>query len=65
MNDNFIAKANDILAETEAWKKSWKHKKPCNKWKENEKVHGSGFCKHYADARYRRFKNKIVPLFEM
>ena len=54
-----------LWEETERWKITWQHKKPCKEWEENEKIHGNGFCKHYVDARYKRFKEKIHSAFEL
>jgi hypothetical protein len=65
MNNKFIENADKLLKETEEWKKTWNHKNPCNDWKANENLYGEGFCKHYVNARYRKFRNKIMPLFEM
>jgi hypothetical protein len=65
MQNNFIEKSDQLWKETEEWKKTWKHRKPCKEWEQNEKIHGNGFCKHYVNARYRQFKGKIHSIFEL
>ena len=66
MGSQFVENADKLLKETEEWKKSWRHSgKPCEEWKANEKLYGKEYCKHYVDARYRKFKGKIKPLFEL
>ena len=67
MDSQFVENADKLLKETEEWKKTWKHGKaaPCEEWVANEKLDGIGYCKHYVDARYRKFKVKITPLFEL
>lgn len=65
MPNQFVKNAEDLWQETEQWKKTWQHKKPCREWKQNKKVYGNGYCKHYVDARFRKFKAQISTLFEL
>jgi hypothetical protein len=65
MTNNFVDNANTLWKETEEWKNKWQHRKPCRDWKEHEKTHGSGFCKHYVEARYKKYKERIVSLFDL
>ncbi|MCL4365484.1 hypothetical protein M1590_04135 [Candidatus Marsarchaeota archaeon] len=65
MSSKFVENAEVLWQETEMWKQTWHHKKPCEEWEQNYRVHGSGFCKHYVNARYKKFGQKIRTLFEL
>ena len=60
----FVAQSRLLDAEVESWRKTWKHRNPCEDWKQNEKLWGRGHCKHYANAEYKKFKKEIDSLFE-
>ena len=45
--------------------KTWKHLNPCEEWKTYVSIHGIGYCRHYAFARYRKFKKEIDALSDM
>lgn len=42
-----------LREESELYKKQWKHRVPCREWEEK------GECKHWLQAKYRRFKMDI------
>ena len=55
----------DLVKEEKEWKKTWKHENPCEEWKTYVSIHGIGYCKHYAIARYRSFKREIDALSDI
>jgi hypothetical protein len=65
METKFVADADKVLARIEGWRKTWKHRKPCMDWERSERAEGVGFCKHYVEARHRKFKSQIIPLFQV
>jgi hypothetical protein len=65
MAERFISQAEKVLFETEEWRKTWKHRKPCRDWIQHEQAFGYGFCKHYAQARYRKYKQMIDSIFNL
>lgn len=64
MPNSFVLQAQEVLDNVEEWRKTWKHRKPCDEWERNKRMDGVGFCKHYVEARYRKFKDQIDPLFQ-
>ena len=46
-----------LIAEMEAWEKSFSHKKPCKEFKE------TGWCLHLANAQHRKFRQRIDGQF--
>lgn len=65
MISDFVKKTDQLWDETEEWRKTWKHIKPCEEWIETKRIHGRGFCKHFVEARYKKFKQRILKLFEI
>ncbi len=61
----FHEKVVDLDTEEEIWRKTWKHKDPCDEWNLYVRLYGRGFCKHYAQARYIRFKKEIDSLWDI
>lgn len=59
MKKDLLSGAKRLWLETEKWGESWMHEKPCKEWLQQEEIFGKGFCKHYAEARYKQFKGDI------
>jgi len=59
MSEKLFGTMNQINSEISDWRNLWVHKKPCKEWKEHEKIHSKGFCKHLIDARHRKFGKRI------
>jgi len=42
-----------LIQDMREWEKTFKHRKPCERYKE------TGYCRHLAEARGRKFKDSI------
>jgi hypothetical protein len=54
----------DVQKQEEIWRKTWKHRKPCEEWNWYVENEGRGFCKHYATARYKHFREEFNAILD-